>query len=104
VTIEINGVLEGSALAYLDKTASIEWLKSRLESTGIQTLSKLAQISGINKGTLSKYFNQIQRPTIDVVAILCKSLEVTPSELLFGLGALDHSSESADDTIVKPGP
>ena len=75
-------------MIYLDSEGSQEWLRVRLQETGLGTLSRLAEISGINKGTLSKYFRQSQRPTIDVLSILCSSLQVTPSELLAGLGAI----------------
>jgi transcriptional regulator with XRE-family HTH domain len=75
-------------LTYLDRAGTQAWLQSRLAATQMKTLNRLAEVSGINKGTLSRYFNQTQRPTIDVVAVLCQSLKVTPSELLYGLGAL----------------
>ena len=81
-------------MGYLDSEGTLLWLQAHLEDAGIGSLSQLARISGINKGTLSKYFNHLQRPTIDVVAILCKSLGVTPSELLYGLGAIDSDSKN----------
>ena len=76
-------------LAYMSSSESQLWLQEKLESSELKTLSKLADVSGINKGTLSKYFRQIQRPTVDVLAILCKSLGVSPADLLVGLGALE---------------
>jgi transcriptional regulator with XRE-family HTH domain len=76
------------ALAYLNGAESQAWLQEHLDISGLKTLSRLAEVSGINKGTLSKYFRQIQRPTVDVVAILCKSLDVAPADLLYGLGAI----------------
>lgn len=75
-------------MAYLNTTGSQEWLKSQLDRSGLITLSRLAEVSGINKGTLSKYFSHKQRPTIDVVGTLCQALQVSPSELLYGLGAI----------------
>lgn len=76
-------------MKYLSPAESQLWLKYQLAKTKIKSLTRLAEITGINKGNLSKYFWHIQRPTIDVVAILCGALNVTPSELLFGLGAIE---------------
>lgn len=73
---------------YLDPSGTQAWLALRLKDSGIVSLGRLAEVSGINKGTLSRYFRQTQRPSVDTLVILCKSLDVTPSELLFGLGAL----------------
>lgn len=75
-------------MSYLNMTGSQAWLKQQLERSGLNTLTRLAEVSGINKGTLSKYFSHKQRPTIDVVATLCQALQVSPSELLYGLGAI----------------
>lgn len=77
-----------SASGYLDPAGTQAWLAKHLESSKIETLGRLAEVSGINKGTLSRYFRQTQRPSVDALVILCKSLKVTPSELLYGLGAL----------------
>lgn len=81
-------------MKYLEPEESASWLRFHLARTGIGTLSKLAEVSGINKGTLSKYFHQIQRPTIDVVAILCRALDLKPDEVLFGLGAIEGDQNS----------
>jgi transcriptional regulator with XRE-family HTH domain len=82
-----------SESTYLDPAGTQAWLVNRLESTKIDTLGRLAEVSGINKGTLSRYFRQTQRPSVDALVILCKSLQVTPSELLFGLGALPSDDQ-----------
>lgn len=76
-------------MKYLSPAESQLWLKYHLAKTKINSLTRLAEISGINKGNLSKYFWQIQRPAIDVVSVLCSALNVTPSEVLFGLGAIE---------------
>jgi len=67
---------------------SAEWLASQLEITGLGTLTKLAEVTKINKGTLSKYFNGQQRPSIDVIGPLCTALQVSPETLLKALRAL----------------
>jgi transcriptional regulator with XRE-family HTH domain len=67
---------------------SAEWLEQQLAICGLGTLTRLAEVSGINKGTLSKYFNGQQRPSIDVVGPLCTALQVSPETLLRALKAL----------------
>ena len=64
-----------------------EWLSERLAATGLNTLEALAEATGINKGTLSKYFSGRQKPSIDVVQPLCTALAVSPETLLRQLGA-----------------
>ena len=67
---------------------SSEWLQIRLGSIGVRSLSEFAELTGIHKGTISKYFRQIQRPSIEVLPILCETLKVSPSTLLQVLGIL----------------
>ena len=67
---------------------SNDWLLQKMKSAGISTLEDLAQKTGIDRGTLSRYFHQERRPSIDVIAPLCQALNVSPETLLIGLGAL----------------
>ncbi len=67
---------------------SNEWLLQKMKSAGISTLEDLAQLTGIDRGTLSRYFHQERRPSIDVIAPICEALQVSPETLLIGLGAL----------------
>jgi transcriptional regulator with XRE-family HTH domain len=69
----------------LDATA---WLQKRLEEVGLKSISKLAETTGINKGTLSKYFRGLQRPSIDLIEPLCLALKVSPETLLREMKAL----------------
>lgn len=71
---------------------SLEWLQEQLSETGIGTLSNLAKETGINKGTLSKYFRGVQRPSIDVIEPLCKALRVSPESLLIAMNAYKAKS------------
>ena len=80
----------------MDRQRATEWLSERLEATGIGTLSALAELTDINKGTLSKYFRGEQRPSIDVVAPLCEALKVSPETLLLAMGAI--TKHYADET------
>ena len=63
-----------------------QWLVERLETLGLSSLDQLASVSGVNKGTLSKYFHQIQRPTVGALVPLCEALQVAPETLLVALG------------------
>lgn len=65
-----------------------EWLKSRMSELNLGTISDLEKVTGINKGTLSRYFRQIQRPSIDVIPVLCSALKVSPETLLRALGVI----------------
>ncbi len=71
----------------LGAVESHAWLAGRMRDCGILSLSELADLTGINKGTLSRYFRQLQRPSIDAIAPLCLALRVSPATLLWALGA-----------------
>jgi transcriptional regulator with XRE-family HTH domain len=79
-------------LPYLTPIETRKWLDDRLRVTGLGSISNLALLTGINKGTLSKYFSHRQRPSIDVLMVLCRGLQVTPAEMLIALGALDSEN------------
>ena len=66
-----------------------EWLKMRMAHLGITGLDELQQRSGIDKGSISRYFRQERIPGVDVIAPLCKALEVSPETLLVALGAIE---------------
>ena len=57
---------------------------------GIETYEELADLSGIDRGTLSRYFRHERRPSIDVIGPLCLVLEVSPETLLIVFGAIDQ--------------
>ena len=66
-----------------------DWAQKRLEVLGLFTFDALSQETGIDRGTLSRYFRQERRPSIDAIEPLCKSLKVSPEKLLHVLGAID---------------
>jgi transcriptional regulator with XRE-family HTH domain len=72
---------------YLSRIESWDWLQERMDELQIATIEELGQLCGINKGTLSKYFHQKQRPSIDAIPGLCAALAVSPETLLVALGA-----------------
>jgi hypothetical protein len=59
-----------------------------MEQAGFSSLDQLSEACGINKGTLSRYFRGIQKPSVEVIPPLCAALEVSPEELLRGLGVI----------------
>ena len=69
-------------------TESAEWLQGRLSQLQIGTLQNLSDKTGIDKGTLSRYFRQERRPSIDYIGPLCQALEISPELLLKVLGAI----------------
>lgn len=66
------------------------WLEKQMDKRGFSSLEDLAQASGIDRGTLSRYFRQERRPSVDVIAPLCAALNVAPENLLIALGAVDR--------------
>ncbi len=69
-----------------------EWLVERFLKLNLSSYEEFAEKVGIDRGTLSRYFRQERRPSIDVVAPLCEVLEVSPETLLIVLGAIDRKS------------
>ena len=59
---------------------------------GISGLEELHQRTGIDRGSISRYFRQERSASIDVIAPLCQALEVSPETLLVALGALERKS------------
>lgn len=76
--------------ARFSASESTEWLHARMAELGYSTLEELSAATGIDRGTLSRYFRQERRPSIDVVAPLAAALEVAPETMLIVLGALDR--------------
>ena len=72
----------------LTPAQSSQWLVERMSSVGISSLEELAKLTNIDRGTLSRYFRQERRPSIDEIAPLCEALQISPESLLIGLGAL----------------
>lgn len=73
-----------------DETA--EWLRNRMSALNISGLEELHQRTGIDRGSLSRYFRQERIPKIDVIGPLCEALEVSPETLLIALGAIERKS------------
>lgn len=69
-----------------------EWLRARMSILKLSGLEELHQRTGIDRGSLSRYFRQERIPKIDVIGPLCEALEVSPETLLIALGAIDRKS------------
>lgn len=67
-----------------------EWLEKQMRACNFDSLEALSRASGIDRGTLSRYFRQERRPSVDVIAPLCEALNVSPETLLIALGAVDR--------------
>lgn len=71
-----------------------EWLRTRMDVLKISGLEELHQRTGIDRGSLSRYFRQERVPKIDVIGPLCEALEVSPETLLVALGAIERKSKN----------
>ncbi len=80
-----SGLKRGSRLS-ADESAA--WLRNRMEELGISGLEELHRKTGIDRGSISRYFRQERTPGVDVIAPLCEVLEVSPETLLVALGAI----------------
>ena len=74
---------------------SNEWLRTTMLKLSIKSLDELSSITKIDRGSLSRYFNQERRPSIDAIEPLCTALEVTSDELLVVLGAKSRNEGSS---------
>ncbi len=76
--------------ARLSPNQSSEWLRKRMDELGIEGLSELERRSGIDRGSISRYFRQERTASIEAIAPLCEALEVSPETLLYALGAISR--------------
>jgi transcriptional regulator with XRE-family HTH domain len=74
--------------SFLAPAESQDWLRNRLDELKIPGLESLSKITGIDRGSLSRYFRQERTAKIDVIAPLCEGLKVSPETLLVALGVL----------------
>jgi transcriptional regulator with XRE-family HTH domain len=65
---------------------SAAWLRGRMAELEIASLEELAQRSGIDRGTIYRYFNRQQEPGAHNLQPLCDALEVDAEGLLQALG------------------
>jgi|GEM_PF-278011 len=70
-----------------------EWLRATMKKLAINSLDELSTMTKIDRGSLSRYFNQDRRPSIDAIVPICTALGVTSDELLVVLGAADRPEQ-----------
>ena len=63
------------------------WLQSAMEKVEYSSLDELAKASGIDAGSISRYFNLERRPSIDAIEPLAIALRVRPEIIMQVLGA-----------------
>jgi transcriptional regulator with XRE-family HTH domain len=56
-----------------------------MEHVGHETLQDAAEACGIDKSALWRYFNGVNRPSIDRLPSLCRGLQISLDELLVAL-------------------
>jgi transcriptional regulator with XRE-family HTH domain len=63
----------------------MKWLQDRMAALDMDSLEQAAAACGINRGSLYRYFSFEQRPSIDVLPLLCSGLQASPLEVLRAL-------------------
>jgi transcriptional regulator with XRE-family HTH domain len=63
----------------------MKWLQNRMAALDMDSLEQAAEACGINRGSLYRYFSFEQRPSIDVLPLLCSGLQASPLEVLRAL-------------------
>lgn len=66
----------------------LEWLRSRMNDLGYNSLEEVAREIGINRGNLYRYFSLETRPSVALLPDLCKVLKASPAEVLKALEIL----------------
>ena len=90
--IERSSYTHTMATRYTSKQTN-EWLRSTMKKLGISSLDELSTMTKIDRGSLSRYFNQDRRPSIDAIMPICSALRVSSDELLIVLGAADRTDQ-----------
>jgi transcriptional regulator with XRE-family HTH domain len=72
----------------------LDWLRSRMETLGFNSLEVVAQEIGINRGNLYRYFSLETRPSVALLPDMCRALKSSPAEILKALEIL-----GADDRL-----
>jgi transcriptional regulator with XRE-family HTH domain len=72
---------------------SNEWLRTTMLKLSIKSLDELSSITKIDRGSLSRYFNQERRPSIDAIDPICAALEITSDDVTECLGGIDDIKE-----------
>ena len=60
----------------------LEWLQERMGQLGYTSLDQVAKAIGSHRGNLWRYFAGENIPNMGLLPGLCKTLKVTPTQLL----------------------
>jgi transcriptional regulator with XRE-family HTH domain len=63
----------------------LDWLYAQIELVGLASLQEAAEVCGIDRAALWRYFNGDVRPSIVQLPKLCRGLQVSLDELLIAL-------------------
>ena len=63
----------------------LDWLFAQMELVGLASLQEAAEVCGIDRAALWRYFNGDVRPSIVQLPKLCRGLQVSLDELLIAL-------------------
>lgn len=63
----------------------LDWLYAQMELVGLASLQEAAEVCGIDRAALWRYFNGDVRPSIVQLPKLCRGLQVSLDELLIAL-------------------
>ena len=63
----------------------LDWLYAQMELVGLASLQEAAEVCGIDRAALWRYFNGDVRPSIVQLPKLCRGLQVSIDELLIAL-------------------
>ena len=77
-----------------NQLTGLDWLRSRMETLGFNSLEVVAQEIGINRGNLYRYFSLETRPSVALLPDMCRALKSSPAEILKALEIL-----GADDRL-----
>ena len=63
----------------------LDWLYAQMELIGLASLQEAADVCGMDKAALWRYFNGDNRPSIDRLPNLCRGLQASLDEVLVAL-------------------
>jgi DNA-binding Xre family transcriptional regulator len=70
------------------KKDSYDWFIEKYQALGYPSLNQFALATGMQKSSLNRYFHRQRQIPSGTIGILCKTLKVTPEELLKAIGAI----------------
>lgn len=72
----------------MSKNKAYKWFITKYTERGYASLNQFANATGMQKSSLSRYFNLQRQIPSNTIGKLCKELKVQPEELLKVIGAI----------------